>query len=56
MRGVTSLGIETSNILLFLLTRLMRGVTISFRLSAETEAFLLTRLMRGVTEEQFDNL
>ena len=39
-------------IFLFLLTRLMRGVTTQTYTVTATNAFLLTRLMRGVTQFQ----
>ncbi len=50
MRGVTpARALALAYSLAFLLTRLMRGVTIVFCTIDKTEKFLLTRLMRGVT-------
>ena len=50
MRGVTgSRDTTSSRTPPFLLTRLMRGVTVNDAIDTPNSAFLLTRLMRGVT-------
>ena len=43
------IGVTRHNYIKFLLTRLMRGVTLSKWTNNRSVAFLLTRLMRGVT-------
>ena len=49
MRGVTDNPVNALVAISFLLTRLMRGVTLVLLVSFPTYLFLLTRLMRGVT-------
>ena len=53
MRGVTRGLPNVAHIREFLLTRLMRGVTIVNNYFITNEIFLLTRLMRGVTPYRF---